>query len=61
MRELHCGDAGLDCEGVIQAETDEEVLRQAATHAADKHPELNLDEATQAKLKSLIHDVGSHG
>lgn len=57
MRELHCADAGLDCEGVIKAETDDEVMRQAASHAADKHPELNLDGATQQKLRSLIHDA----
>ncbi|MDQ4146075.1 MAG: DUF1059 domain-containing protein [Actinomycetota bacterium] len=56
MRELHCADAGLDCEGVIKAESDDEVMQQAAAHAASEHPELTLDEPTQAKLRSLIHD-----
>ncbi|MDQ4094919.1 MAG: DUF1059 domain-containing protein [Actinomycetota bacterium] len=47
----------MDCDGVIKAETDGEVMQQAAAHAADKHPELTLDEPTQAKLRSLIHDA----
>ncbi|MEA2499437.1 MAG: hypothetical protein QOH26_1842 [Actinomycetota bacterium] len=57
MRELHCAQAGLDCEGTMRAETDDEVLSQAAAHAAEKHPELNLDEAMVGKLRSLIHDA----
>ena len=57
MRELHCADAGLDCEGVIKAETDDEVMNQAAAHVASNHPELTLDEPTQAKIRSLIHDA----
>ena len=56
-RELKCRDAGLDCEGVIRAESDDEVMQQAAAHAQAEHPELNLDEATQNKLRSLIHDA----
>lgn len=55
MKTLHCSDAGFDCEGVIKATTEEEVLNQAAKHALDVHgvtvtPEL----ATQ--LKTLIRD-----
>ena len=57
MRELHCADAGFDCEGTIRAETDDEVMQQAAAHVASSHPEFELDEASQAKIKSLIHDA----
>jgi predicted small metal-binding protein len=57
MRELHCADAGLDCEGTIRAENDDDVMQQAAAHAAAEHPDLNLDDATQQKLRSLIHDA----
>ena len=57
MRELHCADAGFDCEGVIKAETDNEVMQQAAAHVADVHPEATLDEPAQAKIRSLIHDA----
>lgn len=57
MRELHCADAGFDCEGVIQAESDDEVMKLAAAHVGESHPELELDEATQGTLRSLIHDA----
>lgn len=37
MKTLHCSDAGFDCEGVIQANTEEEVMQQAARHAQEVH------------------------
>ncbi|MFD2572835.1 DUF1059 domain-containing protein [Spirosoma soli] len=56
MKTLHCRDAGFDCEGVIQASTDDEVLTQAAEHAQTVHgvtvtPELAI------QLKGLIREV----
>ena len=53
MRELHCP----ACDDTIRAENDDEVLRQAAAHAGEKHPDLTLDEETTSKLRSLIHDA----
>ncbi|GAB3020441.1 DUF1059 domain-containing protein [Spirosoma pulveris] len=55
MKTLHCRDAGFDCEAVVRANTDEEVLAQAAEHAQQVHgvtvtPELAAD------IKNLIHD-----
>jgi predicted small metal-binding protein len=37
MKTLHCSDAGFDCKAVIHADTDEEVLTQAAEHALKVH------------------------
>lgn len=37
MKILHCRDAGFDCEGVIRANSEEEVLNQAAQHAQEVH------------------------
>lgn len=37
MKRLHCRDLGFDCEGVIQAQTEEDILRQAAQHAKEVH------------------------
>ena len=53
MRELHCP----NCDGTIKAETDDQVLSQAAAHAADKHPDLVVDDALVGKLRSMIHDA----
>lgn len=37
MKTLQCSDAGFDCKAVIRANTDEEVLEQAAIHAKEVH------------------------
>lgn len=53
---LRCRDLGFDCDGVIQAKTEEEVLAQAAEHARTVH---NLQEITDdiaAKVRSAIRD-----
>jgi predicted small metal-binding protein len=52
MKTLHCRDAGFDCEAVVRANTDEEVLAQAAqqVHGVTVTPEL------AATIKTLIHD-----
>ena len=37
MKTLYCRDAGCDCEAVVRAETEQEVLTRAAQHARDVH------------------------
>lgn len=37
MKKLRCRDAGFDCEHEIQADTDEEILQQAAEHVQSVH------------------------
>ena len=37
MRKLNCRDAGFDCEGVIEAESTDEVLDLAGQHAKEVH------------------------
>jgi predicted small metal-binding protein len=34
---LHCRELGFDCDGVVRAETEEEVLQQVAEHAREVH------------------------
>ena len=34
---LRCSDLGFDCDAVVRADSDEEVLQQAATHAREVH------------------------
>jgi predicted small metal-binding protein len=58
MRELNCGEAtGLDCQEVIRGDTDEDVMSQAAAHAASAHGMTDIDDATQQQLRSMIHDA----
>lgn len=37
MKTLHCSDAGFDCKAVVTANTEEEILAQAAAHAQSVH------------------------
>ena len=55
MKTLHCRDAGFDCNGVIRANTEEEVLKQAAQHALEVHSVTVTPELPE-QLKTLIKD-----
>ncbi|QQS48219.1 MAG: DUF1059 domain-containing protein [Acidobacteriota bacterium] len=55
MKTLRCSDAGFDCEGVIQAATEEEILRQAADHAQAAH-NVQVTPELAEQLKALISD-----
>jgi predicted small metal-binding protein len=51
---LNCRDVGFDCEGVVRAETEDELLQKVAEHAKSVH---NLEEVTAEiveKVKSVI-------
>lgn len=53
---VHCREVGFDCDGVVRAETEEEVLKQVAAHAQQVH---NLDEVTDEivdKVRSVMRD-----
>lgn len=55
MKTLNCRDAGFDCEGKITAESEEEILSQAAEHARAEHnTEVTPELADQ--LRTLIKD-----
>lgn len=57
MRELRCRDVGFDCSAVVRAETDEEILRQAAQHAAAVHGLTAIDADTAQTIRSKIHNA----
>jgi predicted small metal-binding protein len=37
VKQLTCRDAGFDCDAVVQAETDEDVMAQVRPHAQQAH------------------------
>lgn len=55
MWELRCGDVVPGCAGVVRAETREEVMSQAAVHAADAHGLTTIDADTEQALVGAIH------
>ena len=57
-KEVRCGDVGFfDCDGVIRADTEEEVLALVAKHAKNVH---DLEEITPdivEKVRAAMRDV----
>ena len=53
---LRCSDVGFECEGVIRAETEEEVMQQAAEHAKTAHDVQVLTDEIVQKVKAAIQD-----
>ncbi len=53
MKKLRCRDAGFDCNHEIQAETDEEILQQAAKHVQSVH-HLEVTPELAEQVKKLI-------
>lgn len=55
MKTLHCRDAGFDCEAVVSATTEQEVLNQAAEHAQTVHG-VTITPELAAGIKNLIRE-----
>ena len=58
-KELHCRDVGFDCDAVVRAESDEEVLAQVAEHAKAVHgltDEQLSDPEFGSQVSAQIHD-----
>ena len=55
MKVLRCRDAGFDCEHVVRAESEEELLQQVAEHAQTVH-HLEVTPELVEQVKSLIRE-----
>jgi predicted small metal-binding protein len=53
---LRCRDVGLDCEGELRADTEEELMRQAAEHAQTTHHMKDLSPEVVEKVRAAIRD-----
>ena len=56
MKTLHCSDAGFDCKGVLTAESEVEILQQAAVHAKEVHG-VDVSPELASQIKTLIKDA----
>ena len=53
---LHCTDVGFDCDGVIKAQTEKEVLTMAAEHARQVHGVTEITPEIANKIKAAIKE-----
>ena len=52
---LRCRDVGFDCDRVVHADSEDEILRQAAQHAQQDHGLTTIDDVVR-KVRSAIYD-----
>lgn len=57
MKRFECNEVVAGCEGVVEAETTDEVLSAAARHAADAHGLDPLPPDVVAKVRAGITDA----
>ncbi len=55
---LRCADIGLSCDFVARAQTEEEILSQAAVHVQAVHPQIQLTDDVVAKVRGAIKKEG---
>ena len=53
---LRCRDVGLDCEGELRGETEEEILRQAAEHARITNNMTEMTPEIVQKVRAAIRE-----
>jgi predicted small metal-binding protein len=53
---VRCRDVGFDCDGVVRAETEEEVLKLVAAHARNVHNLNAVSEEVVAKVRQVMRD-----
>ncbi|MBI3078846.1 MAG: DUF1059 domain-containing protein [Deltaproteobacteria bacterium] len=53
---LRCRDVGMDCDFVVHAETEGEILKRAAEHADVAHGLKEIPAAVVEKVRGAIHD-----
>lgn len=55
MKQLKCSDVGFDCPAVIHADSEDDILSQAAKHALEAHGVTVTAEMAE-QVKTLITD-----
>lgn len=53
---LRCRDVGMDCDFQAHGKSDDEVMRQAAQHAKEKHGLATIPPDLQAKARAAIKE-----
>jgi len=53
---LRCSDVGFDCGFVARADTEEELMKTVAEHAAEVHGMKEISEEVAATVKAAIRD-----
>ena len=58
MKDFHCRDAGMKCDYVARGQTDDDIVKDARTHAQQAHG-MNVTPELEKTVRGLIHDESS--
>ncbi len=53
---VKCRDVGFDCDGVVRAQSEDELLKLVAEHASQAHGVQQITPQIVAKVKSVIKE-----
>lgn len=57
MKQFACGNVVAGCDGVVQGDTDDDVMAAAAAHAKEAHGMDTVPDEVVAAIKAGITDV----
>lgn len=53
---VHCRDVGFDCDGVVKAENEEQLMKQVAKHAKDVHNVTEVTPELAQKVRQAVRE-----
>ena len=53
---LKCRDVGMDCDFIARADSEEQILKKAAEHAATAHDMKEIPEEVLSKVRAAIRN-----
>ena len=53
---VHCRDIGFDCDGVVKAETEAELMAKVAEHAKSVHNLTEITDEVVEQVKAVIRE-----
>jgi predicted small metal-binding protein len=53
---VNCRDVGFDCDGVIKAENEEQLMKQVAEHAGDVHNVTEVTPELVEKVRAAVYE-----
>ena len=53
---VRCREIGFDCDGVIKAEDEDDLMKQVAAHADEVHNVTEVTPELVEKVRSVVHE-----
>ncbi|MHA2027861.1 MAG: DUF1059 domain-containing protein [Candidatus Kariarchaeaceae archaeon] len=56
-KEFHCRDVGFDCDGIVQGQTEDELMNKVAIHAKEVHNITDISDDVVNQVKAAVREV----